>query len=156
MPARTSICRPSISVEEYLRTSYRPDCDYMDGEVVERTLGECDHRRLQGRLLAYVARYEKDARIAVPEQCVQVEPERFRIPNVWVALGEPGKKALPPFFNLEIVSPDDGLSQVVTRMQNYLELGVAHLWILDPETKQAYTFTTGNPQTELPLAESLS
>ena len=29
-----------ISVREYLSTSYRPDCDYVDGEVQERNLGE--------------------------------------------------------------------------------------------------------------------
>ena len=27
-----------IPVEEYLRTSYRPDCDYVDGEVLGRNL----------------------------------------------------------------------------------------------------------------------
>src|SRR5579875_879313 len=27
-----------ISVEEYLSTSYRPDCDYVDGEIEERNL----------------------------------------------------------------------------------------------------------------------
>ena len=29
-----------VSVEEYLHTSYQPDCDYVDGEVQERNLGE--------------------------------------------------------------------------------------------------------------------
>jgi len=28
-----------ISVQEYIATSYRPDCDYVDGEVRERNLG---------------------------------------------------------------------------------------------------------------------
>jgi hypothetical protein len=25
-----------ISVDEYLRTSFRPDCDFVEGEVLER------------------------------------------------------------------------------------------------------------------------
>jgi hypothetical protein len=29
-----------IPVSEYLKTSYSPDCDYVDGEVQERNLGE--------------------------------------------------------------------------------------------------------------------
>jgi hypothetical protein len=29
-----------VPVSEYLRTSYSPDCDYVDGEVQERNLGE--------------------------------------------------------------------------------------------------------------------
>jgi hypothetical protein len=30
----------AISVTEYLNASYRPDCDYVDGELVERNVGE--------------------------------------------------------------------------------------------------------------------
>ena len=30
-------------MEEYLATSYRPDCDYVDGEIEERNLGEKEH-----------------------------------------------------------------------------------------------------------------
>ena len=29
-----------VPVEEYLRTTYRPDCDYVDGEVLERNVGD--------------------------------------------------------------------------------------------------------------------
>lgn len=41
-----------ISVREYLNTSYRPDCDYIDGEVLERNLGEIDHSLLQSLTFA--------------------------------------------------------------------------------------------------------
>ncbi len=37
-----------IPVSEYLNTTYRPDCDYVDGEVRERNLGEKPHSILQG------------------------------------------------------------------------------------------------------------
>jgi hypothetical protein len=43
-----------ISVEEYLRTSYRPDCDYVDGEVLERNVGERDHSKLQREFILYL------------------------------------------------------------------------------------------------------
>jgi hypothetical protein len=32
-----------ISLEEYLHTSYHPDCDFVDDHIEERTLGESDH-----------------------------------------------------------------------------------------------------------------
>jgi hypothetical protein len=38
-----------ISIREYLSTSYRPDCDYVNGIIEERNLGEYDHARLQER-----------------------------------------------------------------------------------------------------------
>ena len=36
-----------ISVREYLGTSYRPDCEYIDGRIEERNLGEYDHGLVQ-------------------------------------------------------------------------------------------------------------
>jgi hypothetical protein len=36
-----------ISVEEYLNTPYRPDVEYVDGEIHERNLGEFDHTHRQ-------------------------------------------------------------------------------------------------------------
>jgi hypothetical protein len=38
------------SLADYLRTSYRPDCDYVDGEVQERNGGEFDHAAVQAFL----------------------------------------------------------------------------------------------------------
>ena len=35
-----------ISVTDYLATSYSPDCDYVDGRVEERNLGQRDHSNL--------------------------------------------------------------------------------------------------------------
>ncbi len=39
-----------IPVSEYLSTIYDPDCDYVDGEIQERNLGEQDHSDLQMRI----------------------------------------------------------------------------------------------------------
>ncbi len=71
-----------VSVHEYLSTSYRPDCDYVDGVVLERNLGEYDHARLQMAVSAfyYLRRKEWGIRV-VPEQRVQVSATRFRVPE---------------------------------------------------------------------------
>jgi len=37
----------AIPVEEYLRTSYEPDMEYVDGQLVERSVGEHRHSRTQ-------------------------------------------------------------------------------------------------------------
>ena len=52
--------RTLISVEEYLRTSYRPDCDYVDGEVLERNVGEKSHAKLQKAILLFLSAREKE------------------------------------------------------------------------------------------------
>src|SRR5689334_16699430 len=103
-----------ISVREYLRTSYRPDCDYVDGVVVERNLGERDHAELLGAVFAFFYNRRKEWRIHVfPEQRVQVSATRFRIPDVCVTVGERPEEQIfthPPFICIEILSPEDRLS----------------------------------------------
>ena len=32
-----------VPVEEYLNTSYEPDCEYVDGEMLQRNMGEPEH-----------------------------------------------------------------------------------------------------------------
>jgi Uma2 family endonuclease len=163
--------RTLISVEEYLKTSYRPDCDYVDGEVRERIVGEYDHARLHKVLVFYLAQREKEWGIeVVPEQRVQVGPGRFRVPDLCVVLDSAPREQVftkPPFLCIEILSPEDRLSRVEERVDDYLAMGVPYVWVLDPVTKRAWEITpahgwrevksgvlrTENPALEVPLVE---
>jgi hypothetical protein len=79
-----------ISVEEYLKTVYRPDRDYVDGVVEERNLGERDHSWTQGRLVTFfMTRFRETGIAALPEWRFQVRPTRFRIPDVVITRGKP-------------------------------------------------------------------
>ena len=70
-----------IPVEEYLRTAYSPDRDYVDGEVQERNLGELDHSDLQGELIHFFRARKKSLKVhAFPEQ----RDLKFGVPYVWV------------------------------------------------------------------------
>jgi Uma2 family endonuclease len=165
--------RTLISVEEYLASSYEPDCDYVDGEVVERNVGEWDHSDLQLAIGSYLRQRQKKCGIrVVTEQRVQVKPGRFRVPDVCVVLGEPGEQILtkPPFICIEILSRDDRLSRLEERIDDYLAMGVPYVWVLDPGTRRAYTATaaeglrevksgvlkTAPPLLEVPLDEIFS
>ena len=162
--------RTLISVEQYLRTSYSPDCDYVDGQVLERNLGERDHSSAQKALILYLGNREAQWGIQVfPEQRVQVSPTRFRIPDVCVVLGKPSEQVFtaPPFVCIEVLSPEDRMSRVRERVDDYLAMGVPHVWVLDPASKSAYAITSADgwrevkdgvlratePALEVPLAE---
>jgi Uma2 family endonuclease len=136
--------RTLISVEEYLRTSYRPDCDYVDGEVQERNLGERDHSWTQKALIVYLGNRESQWGIRVyPEQRVQVSATRFRVPDICVTLGQPEEQIFtkPPFLCIEILSREDRMSRVRERVDDYLAMGVPYVWVLDPATRSAYSIT---------------
>lgn len=133
-----------ISVDEYLRTTYRPDCDYVDGEVLERNLGEYDHARPQMRISAYFFNREKEWHIRViPEQRVQVKPHRFRIPDVCVLHRDAPYEQIvttPPLICIEILSKDDSFASIVDRLDDYVSMGVTNIWVIDPHKRRAYAY----------------
>ena len=55
-----AITRSLLSLDEYLRASYHPDADFIDGQIEERHLGEYEHARLQYILASLFARKERD------------------------------------------------------------------------------------------------
>ncbi len=136
-----------VSVEEYLNTSYSPDCEYVEGKILERNLGEFDHSRLQTLLTGYLLNREKEWGIlAVTEQRVQVKRDRFRVPDICVlAGGLPSEQIFtrPPFLCIEILSKEDRMTDVLVKVDEYLAFGVRYVWILDPRTRRAQIYDPG-------------
>ena len=72
-----------IPVSEYLNTNYRPDREYIDGELRERNVGKWDHARIQALLAAWFVNHESEWDIvSSTEQRTQVSPSRIRIPDL--------------------------------------------------------------------------
>lgn len=142
-----------VSVQEYLNTSYRPDCDYVDGEVRERNLGEIDHAHLQGFVYDwFLTRRKEWSVLPLVEQRVQVAATRFRVPDVTV-LGPSQPRSpiilVPPLVVIEVLSKDDSLRSMQEKIDDYLNFGVQHIWILDPVARRAYVCSrTGFQQPE--------
>jgi Uma2 family endonuclease len=136
--------RALVSVEEYLNTSYDPDCDYVDGELVERNVGEFDHADLQGHIYAYLLRYRKAGYISVIEQRVQISPTRFRVPDVCVVRAEspiPQIFRTPPVAAIEVLSPEDRVGRIRQKIDDYLGFGIPNVWVVDPKEQRAFIYT---------------
>ena len=75
-----------MDVDEYLRTSFEgSDCDYLDGEIVERNMGESPHSDIQGNLYRLLWRFRATLGIRVMlEIRVQIRPRRFRVADLGV------------------------------------------------------------------------
>jgi Uma2 family endonuclease len=136
---------PPVSVEEYLETVYRPDCDYIDGEIVERNVGEFDHGRMQTLMSYYLVGRERQWGITVvTELRVQVKPTRFRVPDITVIANPvPGTRILrePPLLCIEILSPEDRMVKVQEGVEDYLDFGVPCVWIVNPSTRRGFVCT---------------
>jgi hypothetical protein len=80
---------PPVSLEESLHTIYEPDCEYLDGELVERNMAETDHGSLQALIASWFVQRRKQFGIQVASETrVQIKPTRFRIPDLLVTVGK--------------------------------------------------------------------
>jgi Uma2 family endonuclease len=128
---------PFMSVEEYLHTSFDgADREYLDGEVVERNMGNTSHGRVQCTV-AYLFRLqeERTGLYAVVEVRQRVTASRFRIPDVAVFVGRPAEEvpASPPLVAIEVLSPDDRASYLIPKLAEYRRWGVPNIWVIDPD-----------------------
>lgn len=133
-----------ISIDQYLRTSYHPDVDFVHGEIVERHMGEYEHSKLQ-TLIAVLFTLNGKAwgTDAVVEQRIRVSPDRLRVCDVVVLRAETPREPVtvtPPLICIEILSPEDRLSRAKLILADYLAMGVENIWLIDPIYRAAWTF----------------
>ena len=76
-----------VPVEEYLRTlDYEPDCEYVDGVIEERPIGQFDHASWQQAIQLWFVQYAKQWNVRVrPEYRVRVSATPYRVPDVCVS-----------------------------------------------------------------------
>ena len=133
-----------MSVEEYLHTSFDgADREYLDGEVVERNMGNKSHSKLQGRFiyLFYPLQASHGCFVA-PELRHKVKSTRYRIPDIALFEREPDVEvpAEAPLVAVEVLSPDDRPSYLLTKLAEYRNWGVKHIWIADPDAGKLFTY----------------
>jgi Uma2 family endonuclease len=135
-----------IPVSEYLSTTYRPDRDFLEGELKERNVGEQPHANVQGLIYFIFQRNREHWEVRpLPEQRVQVSTDRFRIPDVTVLRStDPWDPivSFAPLICIEVLSKDDSLREMQLRVNDYARLGVQHIWIVDPWNRLGYYAST--------------
>jgi Uma2 family endonuclease len=138
--------RLAVPVSEYLHSSYSPDCDYVEGELQERNVGELDHAEVQTALAHWFRSHDKEWNIrAFTELRMRISPTRFRIADVClISRTEPADQVLqrPPIAVIEVLSPEDRISRYQERFQDYRRMGIRHIWVVDPQTRHGYDCST--------------
>jgi len=127
-----------IPLIEYLDAAYRPDREFVDGEIRERNVGKWEHARVQWLLAHWFGNHEKEWEITgSAEQRVRVSENRVRVPDLVVLTAGPQPDVLvaPPLLVIEILSPEDSYSDTQERAQDYRTMGVETIWIVDPKTR---------------------
>ena len=139
-----------ISLDEYMNTSYSPDCEYIDGLVMERNVGKGKHSYTQlkvGQKLLELC--ESRGLFVLTEQRTRISEYRVRIPDVSVVEELAEVTVEPPRRCVEILSPDDRWSRVNPCIADYQAMGVLSAWVVDPYERRAWIFEFDKPPLEV-------
>jgi Uma2 family endonuclease len=123
-------------LEVYLSTSFEPDAEYANGVIEERPIGEWNHADWQAAILEFFRSRRAAWNIrAAAELRVQVAPNQFRVPDVTVLdRNRPIEQIIthPPIAVFEILSPEDMIARMMTKLAEYEKMGIQTILLLDP------------------------
>jgi Uma2 family endonuclease len=136
-----------VPVEVYLRSSYEPDAEYVDGKIEERPMGEREHALWQKAILKWFWQHEEEWGVEVLQELrVQVAPTRFRVSDVTVLdPSQPSEEIIthPPLAVFEVLSPEDSMQRLKRRLEDYRAMGIAEIWIIDPQDSAFHRYEDG-------------
>ena len=141
-----------VSLEEYLNTDYRPDVEYLDGELREKPVVQFAHSEIQGLLSAWFWQHRKEWHIkSGPEARTKVSAQHVRLPDMVVvssATKERGALTIPPLVAIEVRSPDDTHKDLKDRAADLEQMGVENVWLIDEKARTAKIWRDGDWQLE--------
>ena len=135
----------SVTIEEYLATSYHPDVEFIDGLLKEKPMVGLPHGEVQAILAAWFRshRVEWGIRVAVDTR-TQVQESRVRLPDIVVVSKDErsaGTLLSPPLIAIEILSPADKYTDLKNRASDLQAMGTENVWLIDPELRTAEVWT---------------
>ena len=144
-----------VTVEEYLRTGYKPACDFIDGTLRQKPMPTWKHGLIQAHLGALLNAHR--GYLAASELTVRIREGKYLVPDLAVQSRSSVQDPYPTkpiFLCIEILSPEDRFAEVLAKCDEYLAWGVPMTWIVDPELRRAWQYSGRVPQ-EIPASGSL-
>jgi Uma2 family endonuclease len=134
-----------VSIEEYLRRTEKPNCEYVDGVLHPKAMPTTLHAILQYALLMLLRR---QGALALPELTVRVSGTTFLVPDVAVVRDIQVPYPMDPaLLCVEILSPDDRVGMMLAKCEQYHAWGVPYCWVIDPEKQTAWEYAKdGEPE----------
>lgn len=121
-----------------MASTYEPDMDFVDGALEDRNVGEEPHSWLQGEIRDQLRK--AGFKVVYPELRLRVSETRCRVPDLCVYL-ERQKEPVPsvaPVLVVEILSPEDRMSRIQEKLDDYHRMGCPCVWIVDPARKRGF------------------
>jgi len=104
-----------VSVEEYLRRTEKPNCEYVDGVLYPKAMPTASHGRTQYKVISLIGKQGVEA---LPEVTVRLSQTKYLVPDVIVAhhIQDPYPTE-PVLLCIEILSPGDGVGAMLAKCE---------------------------------------
>ena len=136
--------KTQITAEQYLRMTFEHDAEFVHGEIVERSMPDYIHARIQ-ILLGYLFETlrRSHALFACAELRLKLSSDVYRIPDISVLTHRPEGRVpdQPPLVVIEILSKDDRHSDLMQKLEEYRVWGIPNIWVIDPASKRFSMYT---------------
>lgn len=136
-----SVPAVSVSLEEYLNTSYEGAVEYVDGELREKGVTGHAHGQVQGLLFMWFHQHRREWSISCSvETRTQVAPTRIRLPDVEVIRrGTAPKNTIieAPILAVEVYSSANQPAELDERARDLVGMGTRDIWLINPKNRSA-------------------
>jgi Uma2 family endonuclease len=131
-----------VLVEDYLRRTEKPYCEYIDGVLHPKAMPTKLHALIQKILMALLDRQGVES---LSEVRVRLSPTKYLIPDVIAApVIQSPYPTDPVLLCVEILSPEDRLGATLAKCEEYHAWGVPFCWVIDPEKQTAWQYHSGS------------
>ena len=147
-----------MPVDEYLRLSCKPNCEYRDGVLTQKAMPTYKHSQAQAGVSMLLYEYCPDF-VSGPELTCRLSETRYLVPDVAVMRKDRIQDPYPiepVHLCVEVLSLEDRSSEVIAKCEEYLAWGVPMVWIIDPVNQVAWEFSPNRPLHEVSLDGSLT
>jgi Uma2 family endonuclease len=137
--------KTQIRAEDYLRMTFEHDAEFVHGEIVERSMPDLTHSRIQTLIAFLFESLRQSHRLyGYVELRMKVAAGVYRIPDVAAFARIPQDQQVPdkpPLVVMEILSKDDRHVDLMQKLEEYHNWGVTHIWVIDPSLKRLSLYT---------------
>ncbi|MGH9583298.1 MAG: Uma2 family endonuclease [Bryobacteraceae bacterium] len=133
-----------VSLAEYLRSNYEPECELVSGELIAKPMGTLEHMDMERRLERLLESFEQQGLGHIVRELSCRKGNDVRIPDlVFYAPGAQFENGLlidPPLLAVEVLSPSQRQSELFAKCEAYHSWGVPYCWVIDPVKKTAWEY----------------
>jgi Uma2 family endonuclease len=153
-----------ITLEQFLALpETKPTSEYITGNIVQKPMPQGKHSLLRGKLLIYLSSIFQESKIAIafPElRCTfggrSIVPDVVVLKNENIPKDENREIAnvisTHPDWTIEILSPDQSTTKVITNIIHCLDNGTEVGWLIDPAEKMIMVY---RPDRQVQIIENL-